>query len=131
MDLSGLRVGIAGEAALVVDESRTALALGSGSVPVFGTPAMVALMEKAAAQCVEQALPAGAITLGTEISVEHVAATALGARVAARAELTAIDGRVLRFTVTAHEGEKLIGRGTHTRAVVDRQRFMTKVGAPG
>lgn len=131
MDMSSLRVGMTGDAGVVVDESRTALALGSGSVPVFGTPAMVALMEQSAGQCVQQGLPAGAITLGTLISVEHVAATALGASVTARAELTAIDGRLLSFAVTAHEGQKLIGRGKHTRVVVDQQRFMTKVGAPG
>ncbi len=131
MDLSSLRIGMAGDAGVVVDESRTALALGSGSVPVFATPAMIAVMEQAAAQCVEPGLPGGAISLGTLINVEHVAATALGASVTARAELTAIEGRLLSFAVTAHEGHKLIGRGKHTRAVVDRERFMSKVGAPG
>lgn len=127
MDSNGLQLGMRGSAQVVVDQARTALALGSGSVPVFGTPAMIALMEQAAAQCVEAGLQAGQITLGTAISVEHVAATAVGANVAASAELTGIDGRLLRFTITAHEGDKLIGRGTHVRAVVDRDRFMAKV----
>ena len=127
MELGGLQVGMRGSARAVVDEARTAVALGSGSVPVFGTPAMIALMEHAAAQCVDARLQAGQITLGTSISVEHVAATAVGASVVASAELTGIDGRLLQFSIAAHEGEKLIGRGSHVRAVVDRDRFMAKV----
>lgn len=130
MDLSGLTPGLSGTAEALVDSARTARALGSGTEAVFATPAMVALMEEAAVAATAAHLPAGTITLGTHIAVDHLAATAEGARVSALAELVAVSGRTLTFTVTAHEGDKLIGKGTHVRAVVERQRFLDKLG-PG
>lgn len=127
----GLEPGLSGSASVIVDEARTALALGSGSVAVFGTPALIALMEQAAVRCVETLLPPGQISLGTQINIDHVAPSAVGAQVTAHAELVAIAGNVLNFAVTAHEGAKLIGRGTHVRAMVDERRFITKVQADG
>lgn len=129
MNLSHLKTGSYGTADVVVDASCTARTLGSGSEAVYATPAMIALMEAAAVACVEQALPTGCISLGTQIAVEHIAATAVGAHVMARAELTGIEGRMMHFSVTALEGEKLIGRGAHTRAVVDRERFLAKLSS--
>lgn len=129
--LPGLKPGLTGSANLIVDEARTALALGSGSVLVFGTPALITLMEQAALQCVEALLPPGQISLGTQVEVDHVAPTAIGGEVTARAELVAINGKLLNFAITAHEGEKLVGRGVHVRAVVDRERFMAKVLSAG
>lgn len=128
MSQTELRIGLSGEARTSVDDARTARAMGSGGEAVFATPAMVALMEAAAVATVERLLPAGHISLGTEINVEHVAATPLAAEVSARAELTAIEGRLLRFALTAHEGDKLIGRGSHVRAVVERARFLARLG---
>lgn len=127
----GLEPGLSGSASVVVDEPRTALALGSGSVAVFGTPALIALMEQAAVRCVETLLPPGQISLGTQINIDHVAPSGVGAQVTAHAELVAVEGRLLSFVLTAHEGGKLIGRGTHVRAMVDRERFMTKVQGDG
>lgn len=127
MDLFQLTTGSTGSAESLVDRPQTARALGSGTEEVFATPALVALMEAAAVACVDRHLPDGAISLGTQIAIEHVSASAVGAHVHARAELTAIDGRLLSFSLSAHEGDKLIGRGTHTRAVVDRKRFLEKL----
>src|SRR5262245_59473004 len=86
-----VKPGLSAEASVIVDETRSAIALGSGSVPVFATPAMVALMEQAADQCAQAAIPPASITLGTHIDVAHVAPTPLGARVTARAEVTSVD----------------------------------------
>ncbi len=129
--LPGVVPGLSGNASLIVDAARTAVALGSGSVPVFGTPALIVLMEQAALDCVETLLPPGQISLGTQVNVDHVAPTAVGEAVTARAELVAVEGKTLTFALTAHEGAKLVGRGTHVRAVVDRQRFMAKVQTAG
>lgn len=125
-----LRPGRSGEASLVVQEAQTARALGSGSEAVLATPALVALMEAAACAALGM-LQDGQISLGTRIDVEHLAATAVGAGVTARAELTAVEGRTLTFAITAHEGDKLIGRAGHTRALVDRARFLARLGVAG
>jgi fluoroacetyl-CoA thioesterase len=127
MDLSHLKPGIAGTATATVDAGRTAKALGSGSEDVFGAPALAALMEAAAVACVEADLPDGCISLGTRLAIDHLAATPVGASVSARAELTAIAGRNLEFSVTAHDDTKQIGRGVHTRAVVERTKFLAKL----
>ncbi len=127
METSGLTPGLTGTAEAVVDDARTARALGSGSEAVFATPAMIALMEEAAVAATAKHLPDGSITLGTRIAVDHLAATEPGARVAATAELTDVSGRTLTFAVTAQEGGKLIGQGTHTRAVIERRRFLDKL----
>ena len=119
MDLSGLRVGMTGDAALVVDETKTALALGSGSALVLGTPALIILMEMAALQCVEALLPAGAVSLGTVVNVEHVAPSPLGARVTARAELTAIEPRLdTRSLPPSPKGVNLFAKNFWLEAVV-------------
>jgi fluoroacetyl-CoA thioesterase len=130
MDLSALTPGLQGTAETLVDASTTALALGSGSEAVFATPALVALMEQAAVAAIAPQLPAGAITLGTRIAVDHLAATAEGGHVTATAVLTAVTARTLTFSVTARDPDKLVGEGTHIRAVVDRQRFLDKLAQP-
>lgn len=127
MDVSRLTPGLKGRAQAIVDEARTARAQGSGSEAVFATPAMVALMEEAAVAATAAHLPDDTITLGTRVAIDHLAATPLGASVSATAELTAISGRTLTFSVTAYEDEKLIGQGTHIRAVVDRKRFLDRL----
>ena len=111
----------------VVDNTNTAVALGSGDMEVFASPAMVALMENAAMNAVAPHLEAGQTTVGTEISTTHIKASALGATITATATLTAIEGRKLTFAVTAHDGGNIIGEGTHTRFIVDRERFLAKV----
>src|SRR5512139_763141 len=97
-------IGMRGAAAVEVGTENTALALGSGDVPVFGTPALVALMEKAAVAAVAGSLEPGETTVGTWLEIAHLAATPLGAVVRAEAELVAVEGRKLAFDVVAHDG---------------------------
>lgn len=123
-----LVVGLAFECERVVDQSNTAIALGSGDMEVFATPAMVALMESAAMQCVAEYLPEGSTTVGIEIKSSHVKASPIGAIIKASAELLQIEGRKLHFSVKAWDMSGIIGEGVHTRCVVDRVRFMSKLG---
>lgn len=122
-----MEIGLTFTSTTVVDNTNTAVALGSGDMEVFATPAMVALMENAAMNAVAPHLEAGQTTVGTEISTTHIKASALGATITATATLTAIEGRKLKFAVTAHDGDNIIGEGTHTRFIVDRERFLAKV----
>lgn len=111
----------------VVDNTNTAEALGSGDMAVFATPAMVALMENAAMNAVAPHLEEGSTTVGSEITTTHLRPSALGATITATAVLTAVDGRKLTFAVTARDGENIIGEGTHTRFVVNREKFLGKL----
>jgi len=120
---AGLRIGLTGEASLVVAEAHTAPHVGSGKVRVLATPVMVNLMEAAALDAAERYLSAGYQSLGTHLDVRHIAATPVGMRVTARAELIRIDGRHLTFQVAAHDERELIGDGTHVRVVVNVARF--------
>lgn len=122
-----MEIGLTFTSTTVVDNTNTAVALGSGDMEVFATPAMVALMENAAMNAVAPHLEAGQTTVGTEISTTHIKASALSATITATATLTAIEGRKLTFAVTAHDGDNIIGEGTHTRFIVDRERFLAKV----
>lgn len=114
---------------VVVGEDNVASAVGSGLVDVFATPMMVALMEQAAAACVQPALEAGQATVGTAVDVRHTAATPVGMKVWATATLTAAEGRVYTFRVEARDEAGPIGAGTHTRAVVDVERFCARARA--
>ncbi len=119
--------GLKYESVATVGDGNTAAAMGSGDMPVFATPAMAALMENAAMKAVEGALPEGAATVGTAISISHVKASPVGARITASAELVEVDGRRLVFAVRAWDERGTIGEGSHTRFVVDRERFMGKL----
>ena len=99
----------------------------SGSLDVFATPMLVALMECAACDAVKDALPEGSTSVGTVMDVKHTAASPVGAEVRADAELTAVDGRKLSFDIIACEGSKIIGTARHERFVVDAARFMAKL----
>ena len=122
-----MEIGLSYTSTVVVDNSNTAVALGSGDMDVFATPAMVALMENAAMNAVASHLEQGQTTVGTQITTNHIKASALGATISATATLTAVDGRSLTFTIVASEGDKTIGEGTHTRFIVDRERFLAKL----
>jgi predicted thioesterase len=124
---SGLRPGLTGEARMTVTESVTAVHLGSGSVPVFGTPAMVQLMEMATVAAVDSHLLPGQVSVGVNIDVSHLAATPLGMTVRARAEVIDVDERRVTLRVEAHDEVERIGEGTIQRAVVDRDRFTERV----
>ena len=122
-----MNIGLSYTATTTVNQNNTALALGSGDMEVFATPAMVALMENAAMNAVAPHLEAGQTTVGTQITTSHIKASALGATISATATLTAVDGRSLTFAITAREGDKIIGEGVHTRFIVDRERFLAKL----
>jgi len=122
-----LTVGKSGTAAVEVTEKNTAKAVGSGSLDVFATPMMVALMEQAACRCMADSLEETQTSVGTQINVAHVAASPLGANISATATITAVEGRKVSFSVTAHDGVNEIGNGMHDRFIVDAERFMKKL----
>lgn len=123
-----LKTGLTHTASTRVRRGNTALAIGSGDLPVLATPAMVAMMENAAMTAVAPHLDAGTTTVGTKIDISHVKATPLGRAVSATATLATVDGRRLDFRVEARDDAgELLGEGTHTRVIVDRDRFMAKL----
>lgn len=122
-----MEIGLTYTSTTTVCQANTARTLGSGDMDVFATPAMVALMENAAMNAVTTALAEGQTTVGTQVETSHIKASALGATITATATLTAIEGRKLSFAVEAHDGTTLIGSGTHTRFIVDRDRFLAKL----
>ena len=111
---------------VAVDESNTAIAMKSGSLPVFATPSMVALMELAACECLADCLDDGQTSVGSLINVEHTAASPIGAEITATATVELVFGRKIEFAVTASDNVGVIGKGKHTRMVVDTGRFMKK-----
>ncbi len=126
-DIAGLHLGLKGKAEIVVGEEHTAPKVGSGRVHVLATPVMINLIEAAALAAVEHLLPPGQQSLGTHLDVRHFAATPVGMRVSAEAELVKIDGRLLTFRVAASDAVELIGDGTHERVVVTLARFDQRV----
>lgn len=123
-----LKKGLAARRTATVTVGNTAATMGSGDLEVFATPAMVALMESAAMTAVADALPEGATTVGAEMNVTHIKPSGLGAEIVATAVLIGAEGRKLTFNVGARDAEGMIGEGVHIRYVVDRRRFMEKVG---
>ena len=107
-----------------VSDEMTAGALGSGDVPVLATPAVLALAEAAAVSCVAGRLDTGETTVGTSAELAHLAPTPVGSRVTAVATLEAADGSTLRFSFEVHDPAGVVARGTHTRVVVQRDRFL-------
>lgn len=122
--------GMTATTEFVVTAADTAEVLLSGDLPVLGTPRLLAWMEAATCSAVSAALPEGQTTVGTRVSLEHRAASAVGARVTVRASVTHEDGRLLKFEVVATDAPSgvLLGHGEVTRVVVDRERFLARVG---
>ena len=112
---------------LVVTDAVTAIALGSGDMPVLATPAMMALMENAAMLAVRDSLPEGCTTVGGHIESSHLKPTKVGEKVEAVAEVVKVDGKKIFFKVAAYCGDALLGEGTHLRFVVDREKFMSRL----
>lgn len=121
-----ITTGITGEKSVAVKIENTALAMGSGTLRVFATPAMIALIEGCCAESVEDMLPQGITTVGTKVEVEHLAASPIGASILCKSKLIAYDGRRLDFEVEVFDNAGLIGKGTHTRFTVDSKRFIDK-----
>ena len=121
-----IKVGTKGRADSVVTEERTAAVVGSGSLPVYATPMMVALIEEAAWKSVQDQLEDGQGSVGIQMDVAHLSATPLGMKVWAETEVTAVDGRKLTFAVKAYDEAGLIGEGVHQRFVIDNEKFLGK-----
>src|ERR1700719_748227 len=127
INLSHLRIGLKGTAQVLVGAEHTAPSIGSGKVPVLATPVMINVIEAAALAAIEHLLPAGHQSLGIHLDVRHFAATPIGMRVTATAELTAVEGRTLSFRVEARDDKEPIGGGSHQRVVVNVARFDERV----
>ena len=119
-------VGMKGEAATMAEREDTAMEVGSGSLLVYATPCMVALMEGAACEAIQEALSDSQTTVGTELNIQHVSATPVGLEVRAEAEVIAVDGKVITFEVKAFDEAGEIGKGTHKRVIVNTQKFLEK-----
>jgi fluoroacetyl-CoA thioesterase len=127
IDLSAIDLGRSGRAELLVGPEHTAPRVGSGRIAVLATPVMINLIEAAALAAVEPLLPSGYQSLGIRLDVRHFAATPVGLRVTATAEVIAIEARTIRFKVEAHDERELIGDGQHERVVVNVARFDERV----
>jgi fluoroacetyl-CoA thioesterase len=125
--MSFLKPGLLGRAELIVGEEHTAKSVGSGMIGVLATPVMINLIEAAALHAIEAHLPDRCQSLGTYLEVSHVAATPVGLRVCATAELVKVDGRLLDFKVRAFDQVEEIGTGTHRRIVVNVDKFAARV----
>lgn len=123
-----IAIGTSQTSTLTVTTEYTAIALGSGNLPVFGTPAMAALMENAAMQAIAPFLDDRETSVGISLNITHDRATAVGDTVSAIATVTAVDGRKIDFEVSATDSSgALIGKGLHTRFVIDKEKFMAKI----
>ena len=124
-----ITVGMKGEVSTLVEKEDTALEVGSGSLLVYATPCMVAIMEGAACEAITAALPEEKTSVGISLNISHLAATPVGLEVRAEAEVTEVDGNTITFQVTAYDETGKIGEGTHKRALVTTQRFLDKTYA--
>ena len=126
-----MNIGDTCEVKDVVSEKNTAASLGSGALPVLGTPFLIAMMENAAFSYMQEHLPDGKSSVGVKIDMEHVSPTPIGMEVRVVAEVTHIseNGKMVDFSVRGYDGAGLIGEGTHRRAVVDATRFLEKCRA--
>ena len=127
VDLSRITPGLTGEVETIVTLDKTAQFVGSGHIAVLATPVMINLIEAAALKAVEHFMPEGHQSLGTHLDVTHTAATPVGMRVVATAEVAQVDGRSIEFRVQARDEREIIGGGTHTRVVVNVTRFDARV----
>lgn len=121
-----MELGMKGVVSALVTKETTAAAVGSGGLLVFGTPFMIAMMEKAACECIKSHLEEGQSSVGTMLNVAHTSATPVGMEVRAEATLTAVDGRKLSFEVVAYDEKGEIGKGTHERFIIHEEKFLAK-----
>jgi len=124
-----IEIGMKGEVSTLAEREDTALEVGSGSLLVYATPCMVALMEGSACEAIADGLDEGETTVGIELNIQHIAATPVGMEVRAEAEVTAVEGKIITFTLRAFDEAGEIGKGTHKRALVNSQRFLDKTYA--
>ena len=124
-----IKIGSKFSVEATVSDQMSAAVAGSGALPVFGTPFMLAMMESAAMQCLQPFLEEGQGSVGTHLNVSHESPTPIGTKVRAEAEIIAADTKMVEFKVTAYDEVGLIGQGTHQRAVIASDRFLTKCNA--
>lgn len=124
-----ITVGLKAEASTLVETADTALEVGSGSLRVYATPCMAALMEGAACEALEGCLGEEQTTVGIELNLKHVAATPVGMEVRAEAEVTAVEGKIISFAITAYDEAGKIGEAEHKRAIINSQKFLDKTYA--
>ncbi len=124
-----ITVGMKAQERILVEKEDTAAAVCSGTLLVYGTPCMVALMEGVAAEMLTPLLPETQSSVGIELNIRHTSATPVGMEVWAEAEITAVDGRIITFAVKAFDEKGEIGSGTHKRAIIDIERFLAKTYA--
>jgi len=122
-----IKEGISSKKEMYVTENDTASRLGSGNLDVFATPSMIALMENTSKDVVENILPSGFSTVGTEVSIKHIKATPLGMKVRCEAKLEKVEGKKLLYKVEAWDEKGKIGEGTHTRYIINVKDFMNKI----
>ena len=121
-----ITVGMRGEVSTLVEREDTAMEVGSGSLLVYATPCMVALMEGAACEAIAPAMPEDKTSVGIELAIKHIAATPVGMDVRAEATVTAVDKNIITLEVAAYDEHGKIGEGVHKRAVVTAQKFLDK-----
>ena len=121
-----MKVGMQHTVIETVTNEKSAAQVGSGLLPVYATPAMIALMEKCASECVAPFIEEGKSSVGTMLNVKHLAASPIGIQISCTATLTEIDGRRLVFSLVASDEKGPIGEGTHERFIIDVERFMAK-----
>ena len=121
-----VKVGLAASVTLLVTDDDTALALGSGDVPVLGTPRVVALAEQASVEAVAAELHPSTTTVGYQVQLTHLAPTPVGGKVTAEATLETVEGRRLTFRVSVNDSRGLVAAGKITRVVVERERFIER-----
>ena len=122
-----IKAGMKASTEIVVGTRDTAHHVGSGRIKVLATPVMVMLLEEAALKTVEDSLPSGQQSVGTRLDISHIAATPVGMKVVAHAEVTKVEGRKVTFRAWAEDETELIGEGTHERIIVDLERFDKRV----
>lgn len=121
-----ITIGAKGQVSTLVEREDTALEVGSGSLLVYATPCMVALMEGAACEALAPFLPEDKTSVGTQLTISHISATPVGLEVRAEAEIIAVEKSMVTFQVSAYDEAGLIGEGTHQRAVISTQKFLDK-----
>lgn len=121
--------GLKGVAEIICNDKNTAIAMESGSLQIFSTPSMVALMEKASVNAIEKYLEDGQTTVGTFLQIEHISATPCGMKITAESEVTDINGREIIFSVTARDEKDIIGKGIHKRFTVNAEKFMNRTNS--
>lgn len=124
-----LETGIKGTKTVTVNEDNTAKTMGSGTLDVFATPALIALMEETCWRSVADKLDEGCGTVGTRLEVSHTAPTPVGMEVTCESTLTEVDGRRLVFEVTARDAKGVVGEGRHERFVIQNDKFQAKANA--